>query len=260
MQDKEKTSHHDIWIFESHKNAEKEQWSGKSVLFLAHEQLKIIKENPDSKKVVNWQAYRENGQFWATGKYQDDRKTGAWVYYYDNGKIEQQGQYKDGLQNDYWQFFYRNGHSKASGNLSIIGNCNTQQTGTWEFYYENGALEAIGQYDRGQQVGLWKYYDKNKNLIITEDYSDGVLANDILQAFKNIKLITLSCNRESFTVLKFQNNKYVLSMGDTNGNVETNREELSDSKALEIILKHYKKFLTDKQVASYQFILSKMKS
>jgi len=63
---------------------------------------------------------------------------------------------------------------------------------------------------------------------------------EIIEIFKTNKKFTLAGNKEFYEVLTFENGKIINSNGETYGNIETGRAEISETKALKKIKQYFK--------------------
>ena len=76
---------------------------------------------------------------------------------YKNGEIS-------GEMNTYFEnggIFYKRDYNDGEGIMTS--------------YYSNGNINSEGRYRQRKKEGIWKFYDKSGNLVVTEEYKNGIV-------------------------------------------------------------------------------------
>ena len=107
--------------------------------------------------------------------YKNDKLyTGKCAFYDDNnGGMISSHEFNNGKFHGKWRFYY------PSGQLETVGKFdNGLRIGTWNYYHENGKKSQVARYINGKKHGVWEVYDENGDLIVEQDWVEGIVVTD----------------------------------------------------------------------------------
>ncbi|MCX6311711.1 MAG: hypothetical protein NT084_08745 [Bacteroidetes bacterium] len=122
-------------------------------------------------------------------------KIGTWQYWNDNGtKLAEEHYTNAGTPTGFWKswssatqlsseinyttgdavYYHQNGAKAEAGKINMAN----ERIGDWKGWHENGKKNYTGSWSStGQKNGTWQFYDNTEQLIGTEQWNNGVLAN-----------------------------------------------------------------------------------
>jgi len=103
--------------------------------------------------------YNENGN-----------REGVWVDYYNNGQLRYKGVFNDGKEIGIFKYYYKSGNLEKE--LLYIEDGVRAKV---RVYYSNKSIKALGDYCVKKRCGTWDYFDDLGNIIIRENYKNGLL-------------------------------------------------------------------------------------
>ena len=101
---------------------------------------------------------------------EDGAKEGHWKEYYNDGTLRSEGDYKEGKPVGEWKYFYPGGTEEQSGKYSITG----KMTGKWKWFFENSQLMIEEEYINGLKDGMHTEYEENGKKIEEGEYLKGL--------------------------------------------------------------------------------------
>lgn len=131
----------------------------KSIYFVLKDQQDIMHG-----KMIS---YYENGKIISEGEYRMNQPFGLWKYYFENGDVKMVGELES-IDTGYWKYYFESGNIKQEG--GIIKN---KQYGDWLYYFENGNTKSKGFYNDGIKEGDWEYFYEEGLIKAKASYTDG---------------------------------------------------------------------------------------
>ena len=117
----------------------------------------------------------------------DKLYTGKCAYYDDNnGGMISSHEFSDGKFHGKWKFYYPNGQLETVGKFD-----NGLRVGVWDYFHENGKKSQVARYINGKKNGVWEVYDENGNLIVEQEWIEGIAVEDTTRLDNNFQDIKI---------------------------------------------------------------------
>lgn len=111
------------------------------------------------------------------------RKHGKWEKKHSNGKIRYTGQFDHGKPVGTFVYYFENGQMRARNKFR-----NNSELIMSKQFGEDEKLAATGLYRGQEKDSTWTYYDFEGNLLMREDYKNGILHGEVIKYFPNGKI------------------------------------------------------------------------
>lgn len=158
----------------------------------------LIEDAKETKQLTRKIAYHSNGQPSIIATYFNDAPEGIRREFDADGNLIKGYVFRDGILTDEgitdmngkrqgkWKEFYETGELRAEGNYK-----NSVKVGDWQFFFQDKSIEVVGSYNtKGEKTGEWQWYYPNQQVMMTENYDDGVLDGEYWEYDENGEIIT----------------------------------------------------------------------
>ena len=121
---------------------------------------------------------------------EDGNRDGPWQGYYETGELRYEGVFKEGKETGVFKYYYKSGNLEKE--LLYIEDGVRAKV---KMYYSNKNIKTLGEYCLKNRCGTWEYFDDLGNIIIRENYKNGILNGAYFVFFDGV--LNEICNYEN---------------------------------------------------------------